>query len=360
MAHDFNNQLAAILGCAELLSLQLEDPRLRDYADTISKACSRSADLTRQLLAFARKGKYLSVPVDLHELLGEVADLVGHSFDKRIEIRLQLNAASSTLLGDPAMLENALMNLALNARDAMPQGGILSFCTELRVLEAHALLDLAPGTFLFLSIQDNGSGMDEETRQHIFEPFFTTKALGQGTGLGLASVYGTIKQHRGAIQVTSELGRGTRFEIYLPLSSRSKEPVEDNDLLLPAIPSARLLVAEDEPMVAEVLLEMLRRMGFSAHHCPDGEEALAFYREHWWELDLVILDMIMPKLSGKDTFLAMKGINPAVKVLVATGFALEGEAQYVLDQGAQGFLQKPFKVSELAKQIHSALGDGEA
>ena len=362
VAHDFNNQLSAILGYAELLETSVQDPDLKEYAHLIAKASLRSADLTKQLLAFARKGKLLSVPVDIHKVLADVVSLLKRSIDPRITIVEHHNTSRSSIIGDPSQLQSAFTNLALNARDAMREGGTLSFSTSLQQLDAEYCRDqphdITPGEFIRIDVQDSGTGMDMETRRRLFEPFFTTKTQGKGTGLGLASVYGTIKQHRGSIHVYSEVGKGSCFSVFLPLS---EQPVTQSSALPASRPlgySARVLVVDDESLVARGIAATLEKLGLTVDIRHDGVEAVAHYAEHWQNTDLVIMDLVMPQMGGKDAFRAMRLQNPNVKVIIASGFSVEGEAQQLLDEGAKGFLQKPFQASTLAELVNKVLKSG--
>ena len=227
IAHDFNNQLSGIMGYADILAGKLTDEKFKGHAEAIVRAAKRSADLIQQLLAFARKGKYLSVPVNLHKLISEVAVLLERSIDKRITIQQILKAGPCLATGDPTQLQNVLLNIAINARDAMPEGGTIIFETAVVTLDAQYCAkhpyDITPGRYVQVCVTDNGVGMDDQTQMHIFEPFFTTKQLGRGTGMGLAAVYGTIKNHHGAINVYSEVGHGTTFKVYLPLAESAAE-----------------------------------------------------------------------------------------------------------------------------------------
>jgi len=355
VAHDFNNHLSAIMGFAEMLQERLKDSPLCRYATNILKSGQRSAELTKQLLAFARKGKYLTVAVDVHEIVGEVLQILEHSIDRRIRLKTALKASPSTILGDPTQIQNALMNLAINARDAMPEGGELFIRTDLKTLDeaycASLPYQLNPGNFLELSVSDSGMGMDREIQKRIFDPFFTTKEMGKGTGLGLASVYGIVKHHRGAIEVLSEVGMGSCFTLYLPLDDSISEAAAAEDALLYASDRRTILVVEDEPMVGEMLLEMLQQLGYAATLVRDGQEAVEHYQHHWHGIDLVILDMVMPRLSGKDAFRLLRRINPGAQILLSSGFSVEGEAQILLQEGAVGFLQKPYFLLELSQAL---------
>jgi len=367
IAHDFNNHLAAIMGFAGLLRdrLEAEHPELHRYATNIITSCRRSSELTQQLLAFARKGKYLTVPVDLQEIIEEVIQILRHSIDRRILVKRVSDGQSAVVLGDPSLLQNALLNLAINARDAMPEGGTLTFATEARELEEDYCkelpYDVRPGPYLQVSVTDTGIGMDKELQLHIFEPFFTTKERGKGTGLGLASVYGTVKSHHGTILVNSEPGEGSCFKIYLPLANAASSgpgwdtrDLPEAQILDVDPPSKCVLVVEDEDLVAQVLVAQLEDMGFKTLLACDGLAAVDFFREASHHIDLVILDMVMPQMSGRDAFHALRAIQPDVKIVLSSGYSLSGDAQTILEQGALGFLQKPYQTRELARVLAQA------
>jgi two-component system, cell cycle sensor histidine kinase and response regulator CckA len=358
IAHDFNNRLVAILGFAELLARQLPDGQLRKYAERIVRNSRRAATLTGQLLAFARKANYQAVPVDLHAAIREVVLFLTHGVDKRIAVRMHLEAPRPSTLGDPTQLENALLNLALNARDAMPEGGTLTLRTANVTLgpveRRHLGLEPAPEGFITVAVSDTGTGMDEHVRAHLFEPFFTTKRMGEGTGMGLAAVYGTVQSHRGAIDVETQLGRGTTFTLYLP--SETAEPARAAPEALPPRPrDARILVVDDEADVRELVRDMLVALGYQVVTCRDGVEAAELYGREWATIDLVVLDMVMPRLGGRATLARMRATNPAVKAILATGVGLEGDATEALREGALGFVQKPFALRELAAKVGGAL-----
>jgi PAS domain S-box-containing protein len=357
IAHDFNNQLGGVLGYADMLVQRLDDPTLKQYASGICTAATRAADLTQQLLAFGRKGKYLNVPTDLHKTIAEVVELLRRSIDKRIAIKQRLEANPATVLGDPTQLQNAILNLALNARDAMPQGGELIFATRITMFaEASLAEELAPGPHLQISVTDSGMGMSAETQRRLFEPFYTTKEVGKGTGLGLASVYGTVKNHHGAIRVYSELGKGSTFNIYLPLLAEVAGNENSSSEPGAALKGhGRILIVDDESVILAVGCEMLREFGYEPIPCADPVEALEIYRQEWQNIDLVILDMVMPKLGGRDLFLAMKGVHPDIRAILASGYSLNGEAQGILDSGMLAFVQKPFNVDDLVRKVANAL-----
>jgi len=359
VAHDFNNQLCAIMAFAESLEELAEGDTQRRFAQNILRSCQRSADLIRKLLAFARKGSVLSEPVDLHQVIQEVVSLLEHTLDKRIILRTRLAADQWVVEGDPNQLENALMNLALNARDAMPDGGVLAFETRVRTLDGAICrampYEIVPGTYLEITLTDTGTGMDAETLRHIFEPFFTTKGLGHGTGLGLASVYGTVNQHQGYIQVYSTPRQGASFKLYLPLSRTPLAPPAPAPRAELQAGSGHILFVDDEPFVVEGASSFLTSLNYQVTVFDDGADCLAFYEKAWEGVDLVILDMVMPGLGGKDSFQALRRINPQVKVLLISGFSVEDEARQLLKAGAVGYLQKPFRRYELANAVAKAM-----
>jgi two-component system, cell cycle sensor histidine kinase and response regulator CckA len=360
VAHDFNNQLTGIFGCADLLrEMVRENAEAVQLVDDLSQIARVAAALTAQLLAFSRKGKLLVQPIDLHRLILDVVAILSRSVDKRIRVETGLGAPRFWVTGDPSQVQNAILNLALNARDAMPSGGTLTFATANVDFDdsspERARLELSSGAYVALSVRDTGIGMTRETRERVFEPFFTTKEVGAGTGLGLASVYGTIRNHRGAIVVDSVVDRGTVFTAYLPLAGETAiaqphvaEPprVELN---------GHVLVVDDEPTSRDVEAAMLRALGCTVATAEDGQSALSKLREAPSSVDVVLLDMTMPGMTGAETFRAMKEIHPEVQVLAMSGYTLDGAAQVMLDAGARGFLQKPFTMAELAGKVSEIL-----
>ncbi|MBT7162136.1 MAG: response regulator, partial [Victivallales bacterium] len=266
----------------------------------------------------------------------------------------------STTTGDPAQLQGALLNLGINAGDAMAEGGEVVFATEVVNLNeefSRSLpYDVAPGRYLRISVTDTGKGMDEETLGHIFEPFFTTKGVGEGTGLGLAAVYGTVRSHEGAIEVQSEPGQGSTFVLHLPLT---ESPVgRDRDgpgRRQCAEGTARILLVDDEECVRISCARILGRLGYEVVACEDGAEAVEYYRQSWEDVDLVLLDMMMPRMNGRDAFLAMREINPDLKTLLLSGFGKDRRIQAILDEGVLGFIQKPFPRDALTERVAEAL-----
>ncbi|MBN1799603.1 MAG: PAS domain S-box protein [Spirochaetales bacterium] len=362
IAHDFNNQLSSIVGYIELLQEGVKDrSELVEYTENIMTATKRASDLTAQLLAFARKGKYQTVPVDVHKTIHEVISLLRHSIDKRIVLTTHLHASPPFILGDPTQLQNALLNLALNARDAMPKGGGMTFSTNLVTLNKQfckqSPFELRPGEYLKIDVIDAGGGMDKETQKHIFEPFFTTKPYGKGTGMGMAAVYGTVKNHKGAIEVLSTVGRGTTIQLYFPhltLKTDIKQPPDQKVEIVKG--SAHVLLADDEEMIREVGSIMLNSLGYKVSLCANGAEAVELYKKAWHHIDLIILDMVMPKKSGMETFLELKKINPHIKAILSSGYGADSQVQKILKAGVIGFIQKPFRRKDLSDKIIEVLG----
>jgi len=259
-------------------------------------------------------------------------------------------------MGDPTQLHGALLNLGVNARDAMPDGGALTYTTRNVTLtksdcDEHPY-ELAPGGFLEVSITDTGAGMDEQTQNRIFEPFFTTKEMGKGTGLGLAGVYGCVRSHDGRVSVSSKPGQGATFTILLPLADANvAAPARIAANEAPAKGTGRVLIVDDEESVRNFVRTSLQNLGYTVSTCDDGIAGVDYYREHHREIDLVILDLIMPRMSGQDAFRKMKKINPHVRVLVSSGFSHTQATRQMLDEGALCLLNKPFQITELARTV---------
>ncbi|MBN1307610.1 MAG: response regulator [Chitinispirillaceae bacterium] len=360
IAHDFNNMLGAIMGYAYMIQRRAagSDQIIQNHARIIIEASRRASDLTGKLLAFARKGKYQVVVVNVHETIQDVIKLLTHTIDPRITIRQHLTADPATVMGDRAQLQNAILNLAVNARDAMPKGGELVFGTDVITIpdrNLHEYPHLASaGKYLILSVTDTGMGMDEETKEHIFEPFFTTKEKGHGTGLGLASVYGTVKSHQGAIEVSTKRNKGTRFEVFLPLVEiEEKESTQEEERLQKG--SGTIMIVDDEELIRDMAAEMLQHLGYDAIPCKDGQEAVEYYRKNNEKVDLIIVDMIMPRMGGVDCVTEIRKINPDARVIISTGYSLVRDSQKIMAKGVDGFIQKPFEEQELSHLIAQVL-----
>ncbi|MBD3320212.1 MAG: response regulator [Chitinivibrionales bacterium] len=361
VAHDFNNLLFGIKGYALLLKKKFKNnPQMLHYVKEIITATNRSGDLTKHLLSFARKGKYRSEPVDMHQIVGEVATMLQHTIDKRISITQHLDASPPVTIGDPSQLQNMVLNIALNARDAMPDGGVLVFKTKITrrgttIMEkigVEKMFSINPGSYLCLSIVDTGVGIPPEMMANIFEPFYTTKKKGKGTGLGLSAVYGCVKSHHGYIDIDSKQGKGTTFKVYLPSTDSSVQKDKTGTFVLsPRARQAHILVVDDEASVREPLQEYLQELGLAVTAIGDSIEALQYYREYYATVSLVVLDMIMPVMSGHELFRKMKKINPHINALGFTGYSLEDEARGLIDEGILDILQKPLSPDKMARRI---------
>lgn len=345
IAHDFNNQLAGIMGFSDLLLRQLDEPKLRKFAASILKSAKRSSDLTKKLLAFARKGKYQRRPVNIHDVISETVAILSHTIDKRIEIEQRLTAKQTIVNGDPSQLQNALLNMGLNARDAMPEGGTLTFETSIRKSKKPFITysgSLTEGTYLQIAVKDTGTGMSEEVKAHLFEPFYTTKEVGKGTGMGLAAVYGTVHNHGGGIDLTSSPENGTTFSLIFPIVKGDSAEDKDELQQTPSTGPLNIMIVEDEPIIRELLEELLKDEGHHIVSAVNGREAVEMYRKLCKEIDVVILDFIMPEMNGRDCFNELREIRSDVRVLLASGFSIDSETRSMFEEGIFGFIQKPF------------------
>ncbi len=361
IAHDMNNQLAGILGLADLMVRDLANTGPQDHEGAVRRTerrarqvvdiCVRARELTQQLLAYARRGRYQTVAIDVREVVRQVVSLLSHSIDKRIELVVTPMEEAVVVRADPTQLQSALLNIALNARDAMPTGGCITFSVS-----AGAPLEGASAESAVIEVKDTGTGMSDATKMKVFEPFFTTKPPGKGTGMGLAAVYGTVKNHGGRVEVDSALGKGTTIRVLLPRHGQEAGHKEASEVKSsPPTRHARILLVDDEQLVRETMAEMLRELGHQVTTCEDGNEALSLFRKRWKELDLVVLDMVMPKRGGHEVFREMLTVNPQVRVLLISGHSVDLEARETLALGAAGFLQKPFSLDALVKVVDQLL-----
>jgi PAS domain S-box-containing protein len=354
IAHDFNNLLMGIQGHASLALLQM-DRQMPGYEHlkTIETLVISGSDLTKQLLGFARGGKYEVKAVDLNALIYKTSETIGRT---KKEIKIHRNLTPDLWLADidQGQIEQVLLNLYVNAWQAMPGGGELYLATSNVILEEnrHKPSDGKNGHYVKISVTDTGVGMDEKTKERIFEPFFTTKEMGRGTGLGLASVYGIIKNHNGFINVYSEKGQGTTFNIYLPISTQKeiKDQIKQQDVKI-VKGTETILIVDDEAMIISVSRELLKSLEYTVLTAQDGPAAIAIYKESKDHIDLVILDMVMPEMSGGEVFDQLKKINPDVKVLLSSGYSLNGQASKIINRGCVGFIQKPFTISDISSQL---------
>jgi PAS domain S-box-containing protein len=359
IAHNFNNILMGISGNTSLLLLETDpaDPHYQRLQD-IEKMVDSASKLTRQLLGYARGGTYEVRPTDLNQVIMETANTFGAA-KKDISIHQELAEGLCMVRADQGQIEQVLLNLFMNAGDAMPRGGelfIKSTNVTHKDMSAKAY-SVKAGTYALITVRDTGVGMDKKTAEHLFEPFFTTKGFGKGTGLGLASTYGIIKAHGGYIDVDSKEGQGATFYVYLPASE--KMPEEPGKHWEPIVKgSGTILLVDDEAMLLEVGSQVLMELGYTVLAAHGGREAVEIYKEHRDLIDLVILDMIMPDMGGGKAFDRLKEINPAVKVLLSSGYSIEGQAQEIMARGCDGFIQKPFRIEELSQKIREIVKEG--
>lgn len=356
IAHDFNNLLMVIQGNVSLMLLDLEPSHPHyEMLKAIEKKVQSGSKLTSQLLGYARKGRYEVKPIMLNQLVKETSETFGRT-RKNIVLHFDLAKDLHTVEADPGQMEQVLMNLLVNAADAMPLGGELFLRTANathRDIEGE-VYEVTPGDYVLLSVRDTGIGMDQKTMERIFDPFFTTKGLGRGTGLGLASVYGIVKGHRGYINVQSELGKGSTFSIYLPASP---EKVETQAPVLERIVKGQgtILLVDDEEYILEVGEKILKMLGYHVLLAENGEKAMTLYETHRDRIDLVILDLIMPYKGGEEVFDLLRKINPDVKVLLSSGYSMDGQAREIMKRGCKGFIQKPFSIQELSQRVKEIL-----
>ena len=358
IAHDFNNILGGILGYASLMKSKItEDHVFFKHVDTIEKGAMRAAELTAQLLAFARGGKYDTRPVDLNEIIGETFGIIGRTFDKSIEIETRFDDALPVIEADAGQIQQVLMNLLVNAADAMPHGGTLIIESGTELLPEESIKThpgATAGAYAVISVTDTGTGIDKETMERIFEPFFTTKEEGKGTGLGLSMIYGVVKNHGGSVTVYSEMGEGSAFRVYLPAGGEAASHPEA-EVDTPRGRNELILVVDDEEAIRSFAKEVLETHGYRVLAAADGAEAIEIFRENNGSIGLVILDMVMPNMGGRETFLKLREMNPDVNALLSTGYSQNGKAQEIMSSGVKGFIQKPYQVNALLSKVRSVL-----
>lgn len=356
IAHDFNNLLMGIQGRISLMLMSSgENHFFAKNLKSIEDIVMSGSNLTRQLLGFARGGKYTVEPTDLNDIILKSSEMFGRT-TKEVIVHTRYQEKIWTVDIDRGQIEQALLNLYINAWQAMPGGGDLYIETQNVLLDestAH-LHHVKQGRYVRITVTDTGMGMDERTRLRIFEPFFTTKEMGRGTGLGLASTYGIIKGHNGIIDVRSGKGEGSTFTIYLPATDKkvAQGRTAAEDL---TGGHETILVVDDEEVVTDVIRDILESLGYSVMVAQSGQEAIDLYRLNKDRVDLVIMDMIMPKLSGGETFDILKSINPEVKVILSSGYSIKGQATKIMERGCRAFLQKPFNVRDLSKKVRGVL-----
>jgi two-component system, cell cycle sensor histidine kinase and response regulator CckA len=359
IAHDFNNILMGIQGYASLMIYNMS-PENSSYEKLMNiQAMVRSgSELTKRLLGFARRGKYETCPTDLNEIIEKTSTMFGRA-NKEIQIHKKFQEDLFPVEVDQGQIEQVLLNLYVNAWQAMPAGGDLFIETKNVVLDKTLVkpYSFEPGNYLRITISDTGIGMDSQTKERIFEPFFTTKEMGRGTGLGLASVYGIIKNHQGIIEVDSEKGQGATFTIYLPATGKKviKETSPTSEIMTG---TETILLVDDEETIINVCRDLFESLGYRVLSATTGPEALEIYTRNQSNISLVLLDMIMPGMGGKETFTALKEINPQVQVILSSGYSLDGPAREIMEQGCKAFIQKPFSLQDLSEKVRTIL-DGD-
>jgi len=363
VAHDFNNLLTGILGCADLLMETLgPDAPGRDDVAEIRQAAVRAADLTRQLLAFSRQQVLAPQVLDLNALVGNMEKMLKRLIGEHIELRAALAPELGAVKADAGQLEQVIVNLAVNARDAMPDGGRLTIETRNAQLDATYVEEhtpVVPGAYVLLAVTDSGTGMDAETKSHIFEPFFTTKELGKGTGLGLPTVFGVVKQSGGYVWVYSEPGQGTTFKIYLPrvaetaaaAAPRAAEPASLRG-------SETILLVEDDETVRGLTRRLLVARGHTVVLASQGEEALQLAQRHAGRIHLLVTDVVMPGMSGRELADRMQALLPGIKVLFLSGYTDDAIVRHGVLEPGVAFLQKPFAADALARKVREVLDTG--
>ncbi len=356
IAHEFNNILMGIQGYVSLMHFQKGEKQPHDEKlHNIERLIEKGANLTKQLLGFAQNGMFEVCPADINQLLDENAKMFGQT-KREIQIHRHFASELRTVSADRSQLDQVFMNLFINAWQAMPTGGDIYIETQNVELteEETAPFGIDKGTYVEIIVRDTGVGMDESTRQRIFEPFFTTKELGRGTGLGLAFVYGVIKNHGGMIRIFSEKGKGATFKIYFPALA-DESAIEENRETDVAGGKETILIVDDEEINIDVMQEWLEILGYRVLAAQNGQVAVDIYKDHGKEIDLVILDMVMPGMNGGEVFDVLKGINPDVRAILSSGYSIDGKAKDILLKGIKAFIQKPFRIDSLAAKIREVL-----
>jgi two-component system, cell cycle sensor histidine kinase and response regulator CckA len=362
IAHDFNNILAGILGYASFLKSKLsQDHDFFKYVDTIERSAIRAADLTSKLLAFTRGDKVNFKPLSINKLIGETLEIIQHTIDKSISVETKLDETIPTIMGDAGQIQQVVMNLCVNARDAMKGGGRLFIATETAVVRKSDPLvpnDVKPGPYVKVIVSDSGCGMGKTLLSRIFDPFFTTKAPGQGSGLGLSVVYGIVRGHEGFVTVNSQPDQGSTFNTFLPVSGM---PEIQEKFLTETLRGHNelIFVIDDEKDIRSFISEVLQSHGYRVLLAANGDQAVSVYEKQSQDIALVILDMVMPGMGGLEVFLKMKEINPHIRALLSTGYSQDGRAGEILNKGVKGFIQKPYDFNQLLAKLRQILDPGE-
>ncbi|MCJ7616268.1 MAG: ATP-binding protein, partial [Desulfobacterales bacterium] len=358
IAHDFNNLLMGIQGQASLMLLDIApDHPHYERLKSIENTVQTGAGLSKQLLGFARGGRYEVKPTNLNELIKHSSEMFART-QKNITINEKYYEDIWTVEVDQGQINQVLLNLYVNAWQALPEGGSIYIETSNVELEENysRTFSIKPGNYVKISVTDTGVGIDKAIQHKVFEPFFTTREIGRGTGLGLASAYGIIKNHGGIINIYSEKGKGTTFTLHLPVSEKQLPIIKKKLDKKIQKGTETILLVDDEDMIIDVGKDMLEQLGYKVLSAKTGEKAIEIYRKHKDNIDMAIVDLIMPSMSGGDVYNHMKEINPDIKVLLASGYCLDRMTTDILNRGCKGFIQKPFDISELSTTIRKILG----
>ena len=362
VAHDLNNILAPIMMAIEILKSTSDDPQARSILETIEVSARRGADIVRQVLSFARGLAGTRVEIQPRHLLMDIESIIKNTFPKNIRMRFSIPSDLSAILGDPTQVHQILLNLCVNARDAMPNGGSLTIAVEdCQLDENHTAMTFKSkaGSYIHICITDSGTGIPPNIIERIFEPFFTTKDIEKGTGLGLSTVIAIIKSHDGNISVSSEPGNGTTFDVYLPSTAMSSEARKerDDEMSMPMGNGETVLVIDDEAAILTIAMQTLQAFGYSVLTASDGAEALAIYAQHRHKIDVVLTDMSMPVMDGAATIIALLRINPAVKIVAASGLGSDAGMASGAEPRVKHFLAKPFTAATLLKVMRAILDE---
>jgi two-component system cell cycle sensor histidine kinase/response regulator CckA len=361
VAHDFNNMLTGILGSAEVLKIRQKGSENQHLIDNIIDAAKRSADLTDRLLGFSRKKARENVEIDVHQVIDKCIAILTRTINKKIVIKNECYSIRSHVWGDPSEIENIFLNLGINSADAMLSGGILSFITEEIELTEETVQNypfgVSPGAYISIKVVDTGTGIPPQFLEKIFEPFFTTKDEGKGTGLGLAAVYSGTRANNGTVTVHSKPGVGTEFQLFFPIfGTESWDPYVDGNRTRIVYGEGRILLIDDEDVVRAATIELLSEIGYKVVAISDPQIGLQIFQERADYFDMVIIDMIMPDMSGRDLFHSLKKISPSIPVVLISGYHKSEDLQIITENGLHGYLSKPYDLQNLSQFVADVLG----
>lgn len=355
MAHDFNNILSGIMNAAQLLQMPKYklDAKALEYVEMIITSSIRASDLISKLMIYGRKSQMMTTTIDMDKIVKDTIEVLSRTINKKIQISYNATAGNCLINGDNSSIHSALLNLGINASHAMPHGGNLEFSTKNMILSETfcnvSSFEISPGEYIEVEIRDSGSGIPLENLKKIFEPFYTTKDQGEGTGLGLYGVYGTVIDHHGAIEVYSEIGTGTVFKIQLPCNVEGRKPLILENQIIQG--TGKILLVDDEEVIRLTCKSILEEMGYQVVTAENGEEAIRIFRANFSEIDLVLMDMIMPVMDGREAFSAIREIDKNAKIIIASGFSKDGHLEEMKEAGLNGFIRKPFNSFELSQLV---------